>query len=1391
MGPTSSETARLIESFDWASTSLGALGTWPQSLKTAVSMLLYSPVPIVLLWGEHGVMLYNDAYSVFAGGRHPALLGSRVREGWPEVAAFNDNVMRVGLAGGTLAYEDQELTLYRHGRAEQVWMNLDYSPVMDERGRPAGVLAIVVETTMRVLAERRIKESSERFCAFVTASSNALFRMSPDWAELRELDGRGFLADAEAPRTDWLEAYVHPDDQPLVAAAIEAAVAARSTFDLEHRVRRADGSVGWTHSRAVPILDRGGAVVEWFGAASDVTDRHHAADRLRQSEERQRFLLDLGDRTRGLADPEAVIAATTRALGERLGASRVAFAEIDEAQDLALIRGGWTDGTVDHLPSALRMADFSGPMIDRLRSGRTLRVDDASIDPHTKRNLAALDAIRARAIVSVPLLKDGVLVANLNLHQARPRAWTDAEVDLIEAAAERTWAAVERARSEAALRASEARLRFMSELDEAMRASRDALCAMLAAAELLARSLGASRCAYAVVDADNDRFIIHDDYTVPGLASSAGTYSLDLFGPRAAADMRSGRTLVIRDVAGELAPGEGREMFQAIGIDAIVCCPLVKEGRLVAMMAVHQVQSRGWHPDEVALVETVVERCWAHVERVGAEARLRASEARFRGVFDSKLTGLSIFDARTGETLAINDTFLAMTGHSRADFEEGRWDWRDFTIPDYLPLDETAFAQARERGWWEPYEKEYRRLDGGRFPVRISSAPLAGEPDRVVVSIQDISEARAAEAELRESEKRLQLAKQAAGIGVWDWDLTTNAITWSSEMYQVLGVDPATPPERLFEAWTNVLHPADREAAETVAKESATTGDIFSMDVRVLRDSGEVRWVRSQGMAVRDRDGRPIRLTGINVDVTGQHRLEEELRDRADQLAQTVEERTRERNRVFDLSSELFAAAGFDGYLKTINPAWSKLLGYTEVELLSRPFVELVHPGDHEAAAKVVSELAAGRPVGHFEDRLVRKNGEVVWIAWTAVPEGDRFYAVGRDVTQDRFRDEALRQAQKMEAVGQLTGGVAHDFNNLLTIIKSSTDLLRRPGLADDRRQRYVGAISDTVDRASKLTGQLLAFARRQALKPEVFDAASCIQAIADMLRTIVGSRVQIITHFPEGGCFVEADASQFETAIVNMAVNARDAMYGQGTLTVQVRSAQAMPAIRGHRGGPGPFVAVSLADTGSGIPEDKLVQIFEPFFTTKEVGKGTGLGLSQVYGFAKQSGGDVAADSTVGHGTTFTLYLPRAKGAGAHEAGSAVPAPMVEGGHGQRVLVVEDNEAVGAFSTQVLQDLGYETTWAVNASEALRLLAEVNGFDAVFSDVVMPGMSGIELGQEIRRRYPDLPVVLTSGYSHVLAEEGRHGFELLQKPYAAEELSKVLRRVTRGQRAPSSAAPA
>jgi two-component system NtrC family sensor kinase len=375
--------------------------------------------------------------------------------------------------------------------------------------------------------------------------------------------------------------------------------------------------------------------------------------------------------------------------------------------------------------------------------------------------------------------------------------------------------------------------------------------------------------------------------------------------------------------------------------------------------------------------------------------------------------------------------------------------------------------------------------------------------------------------------------------------------------------------------------------------------------------------------------------------------------------------------------------------------------------------------------------------------------------------------------------EDALKHGQRMEALGQLTGGVAHDFNNLLTVIRASADLLRRPNLPEERRERYIDAISDTVARAARLTAQLLAFARRQTLKPEVFDVGRCVNALRDMIRTLVGSRIEIAIDVPGQPYHVNADTGQFETALINMAVNGRDAMAGEGRLTITVQTVPELPAPTPQAARPPlGYVTVAVTDTGVGIAEAQFNRIFEPFFTTKTIGHGTGLGLSQVFGFAKQSGGEVKVESKLGQGATFTLFLPRVAGPIDQAQPQAEPSLPING-NGMSVLVVEDNIAVGRSATDALSELGYRTTLVDNAKDALEeLVGSGSQFDVVFTDVVMPGMNGLELAEEMRRLDLNVPVVLASGYSHVLAQQGTQGFELLQKPYSTEELSRALHRV-------------
>ena len=398
------------------------------------------------------------------------------------------------------------------------------------------------------------------------------------------------------------------------------------------------------------------------------------------------------------------------------------------------------------------------------------------------------------------------------------------------------------------------------------------------------------------------------------------------------------------------------------------------------------------------------------------------------------------------------------------------------------------------------------------------------------------------------------------------------------------------------------------------------------------------------------------------------------------------------------------------------------------------------------------------------------------------------------EAARRREAEEALKHSQRLEALGQLTGGVAHDFNNLLTVIRASVDLLNRPQLSEERRQRYMTAIAEAVARAAKLTSQLLAFARRQTLKPEVFDVGDRMRSLRDMLATLLGPAIEIVTQLPAEPCLVSADAGQFETAMINMATNARDAMQGKGRIVFTVCAATSVPDTLVHLSGsqtlknPG-FVCVTVSDSGIGIPAAQLGRIFEPFFTTKPVGQGTGLGLSQVFGFARQSGGEVTVVSEVGRGSTFSLYLPRVPADLLPRSQAPTTAPAVAGS-GMSVLVVEDNIELGNFAADGLTELGYSITLVDNATDALtELVGEPERFDVVFSDVVMPGMTGLDLAQAICDRCISVPVVLTTGYSHALSQDGVAGFELVQKPYSIEELSRVLHRAARVKRVRDGAA--
>ena len=503
---------------------------------------------------------------------------------------------------------------------------------------------------------------------------------------------------------------------------------------------------------------------------------------------------------------------------------------------------------------------------------------------------------------------------------------------------------------------------------------------------------------------------------------------------------------------------------------------------------------------------------------------------------------------------------------------------------------------------------------------------------------------------------------------------------------------------------------------------------------------------------------------------------ERELRRLKEKLEAEIEERTLERDRIWNVSEDLLAVSNFDGYFISFNPAWSKLLGWTEDEIKRMHVSELRHPDDaaHSTAGRL--QLAQGVPTVRMENRFRHKDGSWRWIYWTMTTENGLIYVSGRHVTAEKEAALALERAQqqsahlqKMEALGQLTGGVAHDFNNLLMIVSGHAQILK-DRISDPKGLRALDAIMSASTRGESLTRQLLAFSRSQPLTPAVTDAAEAVNAIRDVLAGLLHVNIKLSIEVPTTTWPVRVDKSELELALVNLAVNARDAMPDGGRLLI---SAENLRLGRDDTpdGLEGEFVALGVRDDGCGIPDEIMARVFEPFFTTKGADKGTGLGLAQVYGFARRSGGTVVLRSRVGSGTSVTVYLPRSRAP--IEQTASEESAQAEPPEEATILVVEDNPEVRVVAVSLLEELGYRTVAVDTAAAAFKVL-ETSTFNLVFTDVVLPGdTDGLVLARAVKARHPEIPVVLTTGYAKVFDEDLE--FPVLRKPYRIGILQRVM----------------
>ncbi|MGY3451603.1 PAS domain S-box protein [Bradyrhizobium sp. USDA 4353] len=490
---------------------------------------------------------------------------------------------------------------------------------------------------------------------------------------------------------------------------------------------------------------------------------------------------------------------------------------------------------------------------------------------------------------------------------------------------------------------------------------------------------------------------------------------------------------------------------------------------------------------------------------------------------------------------------------------------------------------------------------------------------------------------------------------------------------------------------------------------------------------------------------------------------------------------TEERRRIFETSQDLILVADSRGNLMQVSPSARAILGYLPEEMVGRNASDFVYPPELEAVRSQMRDCRRGRDVHNFEAQLLHKEGRGVVLNWMAnwSDPVQRHFFVGRDLTEKRAAEAQFRQAQKMEAVGQLTGGVAHDFNNILTVITGSISILadavaERPELASVAK-----LIDDSADRGAHLTRQLLAFARKQPLQPVDLDVNALMNETAALLRPTLGEQIEIERILSTDPCTALADPNQLATGIVNLALNARDAMPQGGKLTLETANvtldqdyAEANTEVV-----VGDYVMIAVSDTGCGIPPAYLDKVFDPFFSTKGVGKGTGLGLSMVFGFVKQSGGHIKIYSEVGHGTSIKLYLPRSASA---PRGAAEQHASDTSGGNETILIVEDDPMVRQHVMTQVASLGYTTLAAANAAEALDVLEQHPEIDLLFTDVIMPGaMNGRQLADAARARRPSLRTLFTSGYTeNAIVHHGRldAGVLLLAKPYRKPELARMIR---------------
>ena len=1133
-GIVKGEMAERVRAFDWTQTPLGPIAGWPQSLKTAVGMVLLSPVPIVMLWGEDGIMIYNDGYSQFAGQRHPSLLGSKVREGWPEVADFNDNIMKVGLAGGTLAYRDFVLHLNRTGSFEPVWLDLDYSPILDESGRPAGVMAIVIEITERVKAQNKVRAESERL--------SQLFEQAPSF--MAQLDGPDHIF--TFANSAYQQLIGHRD---VIGKTLRAAlpdIEGQGFYELMDGVYSSgEGFVGRSASvklqrtpdapledRLVdfifqPIKSADGSVTGIFVEGVDVTEQRLAEDAMRRSEERLRLAT------------------------ENAG---VGLWDIDAE--------GGIDFSYSRERSSFVMAQNERVPIENLLS--QLHPEDAS------RLRAAYDAARdpqKRALMDVEYRVLPTEDTSLRWIKVRGRAQFDKGGQCVRLNGTALDITKERETQEALAR-SEEQLRLAAEHAEIGLWDVDNIAGSLYWSEV--------REAFGIthegpVSLEHDFFPgLHPDDRERTAAANADANDPQ---KRALYDVEN-RTIGQEDGIERWVHAKGRGVFDESG----TCLRVL--GTAVDITSLKRSQVREAvlvelgdrlreleDPDDLAFAAAEILGRALNVSRVGYGTIDPRNETIYiardwnapgikslAGTLHFRDYGSYIEDLKRGDTVVYSDARLDPRTASTAEALDGI----DARARVNMPVTE----QGGFRGAALPQQCHRTRMARCRSGVdprsRRTHAHRGGAAHRGGPALRSSEEQR--------------LATEYADVGLWDVDIVNDKLYWPERVNRMFGFAPdARVTMKQFRA---AIHPDDRRRVIGAILDAcdAAKRTPYDIEYRIVRkDDGAVRWMAAKGRAIFDDADMCVRMLGIILDVTERKAVEEQARESEARFRTLFES-------IDDGFCIIEAIAAPDGVIADFryieeNPALARRSGV--VGVLGHTIREML-PTEADGWIDILAVLVTGEPL-RFE-RFLETTGRLLELYVLRVePRGRGQVAVlFQDITDRRAAElrlhelnetleqrvaertaalersqAALQQAQKMEAIGNLTGGIAHDFNNLLQGLTGSLDLIRRKPENTERVRHWAEAGLQAAERGAKLTAQLLAFSRAQKLELKPLDLSALLEGIRDLLGRTLGPSVRVVLDLASGEESVLGDETQLEMSVLNLAINARDAMPKGGVLTI------------------------------------------------------------------------------------------------------------------------------------------------------------------------------------------------------------------------------------------------